>query len=193
MTQSAADRRTRTAYRVTLCAQRLTDEHGLDGFTMDELADAAEVSRRTLFNYFPGKIDAVLGEFPTLDGDLLDDFRGGGPHGDLVRDLRTLVIRMLDAEDVAREDLQRARRILLDNSRLLALAHARYRELSAAIVAQIEAREGTGFDTRRARVAVHLLAALFDATLDEFLDDDDRPFSELFDESLESVRSLLGA
>lgn len=193
MAESATKRRSRTAYRITLCAQRLTDAHGLDGFTMDELAERAEVSRRTLFNYFPSKVDAVLGEFPTLDEPLVAEFRSGGPHGDLVRDLRTLVVGMLDAEDVARADLQRARRILLDNTRLLALAHTRYRELSAAIVEQIELREGPAFGTRRARTAVHLLAALFDSTLDEFLDDDDRPFADLFDESLDAVRSLLGA
>ena len=54
-----------TTRRITLCAQRLTDERGLDGFTMDDLAEAAEVSRRTLFNYFPGKVDAVLGAAPS--------------------------------------------------------------------------------------------------------------------------------
>ena len=68
MTESAISlreqKRWETSRRITLCAQRLTDAHGIDGFTMDELADAAEVSRRTLFNYFPSKTDAVLGEAP---------------------------------------------------------------------------------------------------------------------------------
>ena len=77
MTQSAiqvteqgdtrADRRRLTAHRITGCAQRLTLERGLDGFTMDDLAALAEVSRRTLFNYFPGKDDAVLGGPPVLN------------------------------------------------------------------------------------------------------------------------------
>ncbi|MDP3890466.1 TetR family transcriptional regulator, partial [Nocardioides sp.] len=77
-------RRHATAHRITQRAQELTLEHGLDGFTMDELADAADVSRRTLFNYFPGKIDAVLGAIPQIDPELLAVFRAGGPHGDLV-------------------------------------------------------------------------------------------------------------
>ena len=62
--RSRADRRQRMLHRITLTAQRLTDERGLDGFTMDDLAEAVDVSRRTLFNYFPGKVDAVLGPDP---------------------------------------------------------------------------------------------------------------------------------
>ena len=78
-----------TASRV--CAQRLTDAHGLDGFTMDELAEAAEVSRRTLFNYFPSKIDAVLGEHPEIsDRRARRRSVAGGPHGNLVEDLAEL-------------------------------------------------------------------------------------------------------
>ena len=61
MVESATQRKLVTSERITLCAQVLADEHGLDGFTMDELATAADVSRRTLFNHFPGKVDAVLG------------------------------------------------------------------------------------------------------------------------------------
>ena len=48
------------SHRITLCAQRLTDAHGLDGFTVDDLAAAAGVSRRTLFNYFRNKEDLAL-------------------------------------------------------------------------------------------------------------------------------------
>ena len=40
---------------------QLTQGRGLDGWTMEDLAGAAEVSRRTLFNYFSSKVDAVLG------------------------------------------------------------------------------------------------------------------------------------
>ena len=41
--------------------ERLADDRGFDGFTMDELAAAAAVSRRTLFNHVSGKLEAVLG------------------------------------------------------------------------------------------------------------------------------------
>mgnify|MGYP003918557135 CR=1 FL=1 len=184
----------RTADRITLCAQRLTDESGLDGFTMDDLAAAAEVSRRTLFNYFPGKVDAVLGLFPTLDPDAVEVFCAGGPDHDLVQDLRTLVAPLLRTEMLERETLARGRRIMLANPRLIARAHECYIDISAQVVEHIATREGPTFAALRARVAVSVLAALFDAALEEYLlDPDERPIAVHFDESLRTARSLFGA
>ena len=82
-----AEKQALTRVRIVRCAQRLCLNAGFDGFTMDELAEAAEVSRRTLFNYFPSKVDAVLGaaEAPDLASpglqEVADRFRDGGPHG----------------------------------------------------------------------------------------------------------------
>lgn len=192
--QSATDRRVLTTDRITLSAQRLTDERGLDGFTMDDLAEAAQVSRRTLFNYFPGKVDAILGVFPALDPDAVAVFRTGGPDHDLVHDLRTLVLPLLQTGLMEREALTRGRRIMLANPRLIARAHECYLDISAQIVEHIGVREGPRFVSLRARVAVSVLAALFDSALAEYLDDpDERPIDVHFDESLRTARSLLGA
>ena len=54
-------RRAETARRIRWAALELTREKTFDGWTMDELAERAEVSRRTLFNYFDSKADVVLG------------------------------------------------------------------------------------------------------------------------------------
>lgn len=42
-------------------AREFTAQHGLAGFTVEELCEAAEISRRTFFNHFASKDDAVLG------------------------------------------------------------------------------------------------------------------------------------
>lgn len=194
MTKSARRDRAATSQRITLCALRLTDERGLDGFTMDDLATAAEVSRRTLFNYFPGKLDAVLGEWPTLDDDDVDEFRSGGPAGDLLLDLRTLVLPLLGDSAVDREVLMMNRRVLRSNPRLMGTIHERYEAISTDVVDHVVAREGSTFGKANAKVAVTILAALFDSALDTFLDDGRaRPFSHHFDQSLSTARSLLGA
>ena len=44
---------------------------GVAGATMDQIADAAEVSRATLFNYFSSKADIVAALVEQLDADFL--------------------------------------------------------------------------------------------------------------------------
>ncbi|GAA4238182.1 TetR family transcriptional regulator [Actinomadura meridiana] len=55
-------------------AMRLTAEHGLDDVTVDAIADAADVSRRTFSNYFGGKEEALLYGAERWMRSLLDAF-----------------------------------------------------------------------------------------------------------------------
>jgi AcrR family transcriptional regulator len=195
MTESATTREGRrraTSYRISVCAQELTEQRGLEGFTMEELAEAAGVSRRTLFNYFPSKIDAILGDAPVLSDEALEVFRRRGADSNLVADLRVLAEEMFSSQEFSREDLTRARRILTVNPRLLACAHDRFVVVTGQIVQTIREREGAAFDQLRAHVAVRLLAALFDAAMDSFLGDEDaRPLADAFDDVLHAARQLL--
>src|SRR5262245_35127855 len=49
-----------TRQAVHEAALRLAVEHGLDRVTVEAIADAANISRRTFSNYFDGKEDALL-------------------------------------------------------------------------------------------------------------------------------------
>lgn len=174
-----------------MCAQVLTEDKGLDGFTMNELAEAAGVSRRTLFNYYPGKLDAVLGDPPAVSAEALARFRARGPGSDLVEDLRELGHELMNEQKFTREDVSRTRRLLLVNPRLLAAAHDRFLVVTGEIVEEIRDRDGAAFDALRAQVAVRVLCALFDAALDSFLSDPDgRPLAQTFDDVLRAARHL---
>ena len=130
MTESAItadEAAAQTEHRITVCAQRLTDELGLDGFTMDELAAAADVSRRTLFNYFPGKIDAVLGSPPDLSAAVVDDLRGRrAARPPRRRPRRARPRRSSTPRCSTASEVERARRIVTTNPRLLMAAHERF-------------------------------------------------------------------
>ena len=47
--------------RMIVEARRATVEHGLHGFTLEQLCATVGVSRRTFFNHFASKEDVVLG------------------------------------------------------------------------------------------------------------------------------------
>lgn len=184
-------RRHLTAQRITTRAQQLTEQRGLDGFTMDELAADCDVSRRTLFNYFPSKLDAVLGAVPELDPQHLATFLAGGPHGQVFDDLGSLGRTVLDVAIPDRESLALGRRVLTADPRLLVAVHTRFEQVTAAFELLVLDREGPSFGAARARLLVRLVLAVFDAALDAYVTTTpERPMVELYDATLADARAL---
>ncbi len=174
-------------------AQRLADERGsLDGFTMDELALACDVSRRTLFNYFPSKVDAVLGPDVVLASEALEIFRSGGSSGDLIEDLQALVLTVLENEDVDRGALQRFDRVVHANPVLLLTLKERMRRLVAHLVEAAAQRPGGDLPVRDAHVAVAVLGGVTEAAITTFLDDPEQDLAELVVSGIATVRRLFG-
>jgi AcrR family transcriptional regulator len=189
---SRISKRALTAHRITASAQQLVLEHGLDGFTMEQLAERVGVSRRTLFNYFPSKDDAVLGGPPSMDEELLRTFSAGGPTGHLVDDLAAIVLAILRDSPETREDAARGRQVMVENPRLIALAAERLRQSVESCVVHAEKREGGHFDRRRLDVAIGLVLVCFHIAMERYLDDDvETDLSSLFTASLATARDLL--
>ncbi|MFC4904987.1 TetR/AcrR family transcriptional regulator [Kocuria oceani] len=98
MSDGAREQRMRRTRRALITgARRLTAAHGLDGFTVEQLCAEAGISRRTFFNYFASKDDAVLGT-PARDPleAFGEQFVAGGrdPRGPgLLEALQQLVVR----------------------------------------------------------------------------------------------------
>lgn len=194
VSESATSRqakRLQTERRICRCAQQLTEERGLDGFTLDELAQRAEVSRRTLFNYFPSKLDAVLGPVPPLSQEATAAFLAGGPTGDLIDDLAVLADDILEAHDVEREDIERGKRVIIGEPRLVVIAHERFEKVLGELTDLILEREGARIDRPRARLLIRLLVTIFECAMASSIAGDDRPLDQLFDENLHTARTLL--
>ena len=194
MTESAMSqreqRRGETSHRITACAQSLTAARGLDGFTMEDLAAAADVSRRTLFNYFPSKTDAVLGAAPEIPDADIDAFRSGGPHGNLIDDLAELVRIAMSVKQPDREQAALGSRILRSEPRLLAAAHQRFEAITIEFTELVLEREGADFGASRARLLLRLMLALLDVALERYTDGDERALVDLFEEQLREARAL---
>lgn len=141
-------------------AMRLFAERGYAAVTVAEIAEAAEVSRATVFAYYPAKEDIVLGEAP-LALEALEGALAGAPDGvpviETVRAwLRTLV-GWVEPEAVLQLRLA---------AEVPAVNAARSRVLGGfeAVIAEALAREldpeGTGLPLAARLVAGALVAAL---------------------------------
>ena len=185
-------KRLATARRISDRAVELTLRHGLDGWTMEDLAEAAEVSRRTLFNYVSAKVDAIIGPPPVLNPEAVAAFVAGGPHGRLLDDLLVLAHVILDDEDIDAATLPQRRELLTTTPRLLVTVAERFEQVTADLTGHILAREGAQFGAHRARLLVRLMVAAFDACLDEVVQrPDERSISEVYDDAVAEARRLL--
>ncbi|WP_155060063.1 TetR/AcrR family transcriptional regulator [Streptomyces blattellae] len=172
MTESAISlNRKRTAARITRCAQTLTEERGIDGFTMDDVAECAGVSRRTLFNYVEGKLDAVLGAPPAPDPSRLTEFRAGGPTGRLSDDVKAVIAALLDSKGASAEDAERVRRLIASDARLHKAMQEKFSTFATFIADALLEREGPDFDPLRARAAATVMLSLFDVALEAYVAD----------------------
>lgn len=188
------DKRRETSERITRCARELAARRGFDEFTLDELADAAEVSRRTLFNYFPGKMDAVLGLPPASVAALLDQFLAGGPSGDLLTDASTVARAVLEDKQLSREDWLAFHEAFERNPKMLAAAAAAMRQISDDLLTLIARRESTSTDEPEVIATLAFVFGLFDASVRAFIrPDNTRPLTELFEIYEAALRGLVAA
>lgn len=170
--RSGLSRREATTAAISREAVRLTLEHGFDGFTMEQLADAGGVSRRTLFNHFASKVDAVLGPEIAVDDEHLATFRAGGPHGDLVRDLLELAVVLVGSEvEIDPAGARRLRDAMDTDPRLIAAAQRRFAGYVERFLGEARLREGEAYDAHRADIAIRALLGLFDAAMDRWIHD----------------------
>src|SRR5688572_10215167 len=97
-----------TADRVLDATERLLARFGYDKTTVDDIAEEAGVSKRTIYLHFPGKEAVALASIDRVVGRVTDRLReiaaGNDPPADRVRDM--LVARILGRFDSVRSYFQ---------------------------------------------------------------------------------------
>jgi AcrR family transcriptional regulator len=128
-------------------ALRLVAEHGLASVSVEDIAERADVSPRTFFNYFATKDDAVLGLDPEASGQQVAAFLARPVDESPVQALRS-VARVQAAEMATDSELWPLRLKVIDASpALLGRLAAAFGEGEKALAAAIATRSGTQFGT----------------------------------------------
>lgn len=177
----------RTREALIGAARQLTADRGLTGFTVDELCEAVGVSRRTFFNYFDSKEDAVVGDPPEfLPSGKRAAFLAGGSQrpgelsATLLTDLVQLIREHAHTYHITREQHEMFRDIIHAEphllTRLIAASEAQQQEFAAAIAE----REGLTSGHPLARVIVDVVLTItFRTVYDFFAPGNDASFDEL--------------
>ncbi|RFA09196.1 hypothetical protein B7R54_08125 [Subtercola boreus] len=184
-------RQRRTSRLLTSRARELTVENGLAGFTVQRLCDEVGVSRRTFFNYFSAKEDAVLGVARGADDDHVRAFMAAR-SGDLVTDLADLAVEAFAELALTAEDLETFRTILDREPALLAILLRSAQTQQERFVAMVAEREELGSDRVTAEVAVKLVGGLVSLSAEGFFAPGNLlPFSEILESRLAAASVLL--
>ena len=143
MTQTAAGMAGQVARdRVDRAALALFTSRGFDAVTADEVADAAGISRRTFFRYYPTKADAVWGDFDAHVGRLAR-LLASAPAGRPV--LATVCAAYAEVNHYGDPDLPVLRqrmRLILTEPALQAHSQLRYADVDRVVAGYVARRCG---------------------------------------------------
>jgi len=132
-----------TRQALHLAALELVAERGLDEVSVDDIADRADVSPRTFFNYFPSKVDAVIGLDPESSRRQVEAFLGRPADESPVQAMRA-VARDQAAEMAEDTELWPLRLKVIDaHPAVLGRLAAAFGESEQVLAAAVAERTGT--------------------------------------------------
>jgi len=141
-------KRAQTRRRLEEAAIGLALRDGLDNVTIDAISERAEVSRRTFFNYFDSKDDAILGVSPPdVSPETLTRHLARYDGSDLVESIIGLIIAVLgpsiDEPALHQSRLEVIRQHLSD-AKVFKVGH---RKVSVFIVGKTDEGDAAGLKT----------------------------------------------
>ncbi|MGN8048312.1 TetR/AcrR family transcriptional regulator [Curtobacterium sp. 22159] len=197
---STTERTRALRQRMIVEARRATVEHGLHGFTIEQLCETVGVSRRTFFNHFASKEDVVLGVELHANEDVLVEYAAGrGVPADLdpLGSIVALAIEQVHLVGIDRADEALVRRVFEREPALVARFLSATDVQLAKVTDALSERFGwTDPGDRRPRLVVEAAAGLLKVTAATYFDDafDERTgpaFDALLTENLRLLRAAI--
>jgi AcrR family transcriptional regulator len=192
-------KRAATRAGITSAARALTAERGLNGYTVEEVCERSDISRRTFFNYFPTKEDAIIGhaddDIPT---DVIEEFIEGGassPPGEisstLFRDLVRLSLRLSEDMEASEEETRQLIAVVKKEPQLILRLIGVTERREAQFARDVARREDVATDHPVVQMAVVLLSTIArKSSMAYFSDGNTRTYRELLMENISAASTL---
>jgi len=180
--------------QVSKQAWLLFAEQGFEGTTVDEIAAAAGMSRRTFFRYFTGKEELVLEQLVKSAGDVADALAERPVDEPAWAALRAAFQVTVQIQEAHADTTRRLLRMLGDEPALRSVLSERRRRWEELLAPHVAARlpkqsSGRGPDPRARAVAASAIACL-ETAQELWAEHPNVRLSTLLDQAMASVASL---
>jgi mycofactocin system transcriptional regulator len=176
---------------IEAAAFELFADRGFDSTSIDDIAAAVGVGRRTLFRYYPSKNDIAWGQFDDSlrhFADTLDSMPEDIPLCDAVQ---RAVIDFNRLDPAAVDQHKQRMRLILTTPALQAHSVLRYEQWRAVIAQYVARRRAMKPDDLLPRTIGQVSLALALSAYDQWLDHQGASLEQLLDESFLALRSYL--
>jgi len=158
--------RKRTAAELEEAALTLFSERGFDAVTIDDIAAAADVSRRTFFRYFASKEDVILSDHPRRLEELRAALNRQPADEPPLTALRHAILSLADRFEEQRDHMLRRFQLVTTTPALEARSLCLQRNWETAVTGMLAERMGVdpAADLRPGVAAATAMAAMRIAT-----------------------------
>jgi AcrR family transcriptional regulator len=164
-----------TREHIAATARELFAERGFERVTVAEIARAAEVAEKTVFNYFPTKEDLFYSRLESFEEELLGSIRERAPDttvldacaGFLLTPRGVFASRARDDRSAALEELRTITRVITESPALLAREQHVFERYTVSLAALLAEETGARPEDVEARVVANALIGVHRALIDE--------------------------
>lgn len=176
-----------TSARLSHVALELFIEKGFENVTIEDIARAGGIARRTFFNYFSSKNELPWGDFDSLLADMESYLDSLPPTFELLEALR---LATLEFNRVPRDELpyhRRRMRVLLTSPTLIAHSTLQYASWRQVIAAYTGRRLGMYQDEMLPQVVGHICLSIALAAYERWLQDEHAELLSLIDDGFRAL------
>jgi AcrR family transcriptional regulator len=167
-------KKAQTRQQIADTARRLFAERGFDAVTVAEVAREADVSEKTVFNYFPTKEDLFYSRLEAFEEDLLAALRERERGESVLSAFRTyllgqrgvLAMRSPEGKDEATRQVRQVTRVILESPALMAREREVFARYTGSLAGLIADETGASPDDVEPRVVAAALLGVHRSLID---------------------------